>query len=52
MTQKIPENEIVAKGSSPGKSRSNATKVELDLYYMYVNVKYKRTDALTLWYQQ
>ena len=37
MTKKSPENEILAKGNNPLKSRSNATKVELDLYYVKSN---------------
>ena len=32
-----PENEILAKGNNSCKSRSNATKVELDLYYVKTN---------------
>ena len=37
MTKKSPENEIFAKGNNPRKCRSNATKVELDLYYVKAN---------------
>ena len=37
MTKKSPENEILAKGNNLCKSRSNATKVELDLYYVNTN---------------
>ena len=37
MTKISPENEILAKGSKSCKSRSNATKVELDLYYAKAN---------------
>ena len=37
MTKKSPENEILAKGSKSCKSRSNVTKVELDLYYVKAN---------------
>ena len=37
MTKKSPENEIFAKGNNSCKSRSNATKVELDLYYVKTN---------------
>ena len=31
------ENEILAKGNNSCKSRSNATKVKLDLYYVKTN---------------
>ena len=38
MTKKSPENnEILAKGNNSCKSRSNASKVELDLYYDKTN---------------
>ena len=37
MTKKSPENEILAKGNNSSKSRSNVTKVELDLYYVKTN---------------
>ena len=37
MTKKSPENEILAKGNNSCKSRSNVTKVELDLYYVKTN---------------
>ena len=37
MTEKSPENEILAKGNYSCKSRSNKTKVELDLYYVKTN---------------
>ena len=37
MTKKSPENEILAKGNNSCKSRSNATKVILDLYYVKTN---------------
>ena len=37
MTKKSPENEILAKGSNSCKSRSNVTKVELDLYHVNTN---------------
>ena len=37
MTKKRPENEILAKGNNSCKSTSNATKVELDLYYVKTN---------------
>ena len=37
MTMKSPENEILAKGNYSCKTRSNATKVELDLYYVKTN---------------
>ena len=37
MTKKSLENEILAKGNNLCKSRSNATKVELDLYYIITN---------------
>ena len=36
-TKESPENEILAKGNNSCKSRSNATKVELDLYYVKTN---------------
>ena len=32
--EESPENEILAKGSNSYKSRSNVTKLELDLYYV------------------
>ena len=34
MTKKSKENEILAKSNNSCKSRSNATKVKLDLYYV------------------
>ena len=37
MTKKSPQNEILAKGNNSCKSRPNATKVELDLYYGKTN---------------
>ena len=37
MTKKSPENENLAKGDNSCKSMSNATKVELDLYYVKTN---------------
>ena len=37
MTKKSPENEILAKGNNSCKSRSKATKVKLDLYYVKTN---------------
>ena len=37
MTKKSPENEIFVKGNNSCKSRSNGTKVELDLYYAKTN---------------
>ena len=37
MTKKSPENEILAKGNNSFKSRSNATKVKLELYYVKKN---------------
>ena len=37
MTKKSPENEISAKGNNSWRSRSNATKVKLDLYYVKTN---------------
>ena len=37
MTKKSQENEILAKGNYSCKTRSNATKVELDLYYVKTN---------------
>ena len=37
MTKKSPENEILAKGNNLCKSRLNATKVELDMYYVKTN---------------
>ena len=37
MTKKSPENEIFAKGNNSCKNRSNATKVELHLYYVKTN---------------
>ena len=44
MTKKSPENEIFAKGNNSCKRRSNATKVELDLYYVKTNsyMKFQR----------
>ena len=32
--EESPENEIFAKGNNSRKSKSNATKVKLDLYYV------------------
>ena len=37
MTKKSPENEFFAKGNNSCKSRWNATKVKLDLYYVKTN---------------
>ena len=39
MTQKSPENEILAKGNTSNSSKrgSNGTKIELDLYYVKTN---------------
>ena len=37
MTKKSPGNEILAKGNNSCKSKSNATKVKLDLYYVKTN---------------
>ena len=37
MTKKSAEKEILAKGNNSCKSRSNVTKVELDLYYVNTN---------------
>ena len=37
MRKKSSENVILAKGDNSCKSRSNATKVELDLYYVETN---------------
>ena len=37
MTKKRPENEIFAKGNNSFKSKSNAIKVKLDLYYVKTN---------------
>ena len=37
MTKSSLENEILAKGNNSCKSRSNVTKVELDLYYVKTN---------------
>ena len=37
MTKKSPENETLAKGNNSCKSRSNATKVKLDLCYVKTN---------------
>ena len=37
MTKKSPENEFFAKGNNSCKTRSNATKVKLDLYYVKTN---------------
>ena len=37
MIEKSPENEKLAKGNNSCKSRSNATKVKLDLYYVKTN---------------
>ena len=37
MTKRSPENVILAKGSKSCKSRSNTTKVNLDLYYFKAN---------------
>ena len=38
MKKKSPENEIWAKGNDSCKSRSNVTKVELDLYHVKTNL--------------
>ena len=37
MTKERPKNEILAKGNKSCKSGSNATKIELDLYYVSTN---------------
>ena len=37
MTKKKSKNEILAKGNNSCKSRSNTTKVKLDLYYVKTN---------------
>ena len=37
MTKKSPENEFFAKGNNSCKIKSNATKVNLDLYYVKTN---------------
>ena len=37
MTKKSLENEILGKGNNSCKSRSNAIKAELDLYYVKTN---------------
>ena len=37
MTKNSPEKEILAKDNNSCKSRSNATKVEPDLYYVKTN---------------
>ena len=37
MTKKSPENEKFCKGNNSCKSRSNATTVKLDLYYVKIN---------------
>ena len=37
MTKKSPENKIFANGNNSCKSRTNATKVKLDLYYVKTN---------------
>ena len=37
MTKKSQENEILARGNFSGESRSNPTKVKLDLYYVKTN---------------
>ena len=37
MEKKSPENYILAKGYNSSRSRSNVTKVELDLYYVKTN---------------
>ena len=37
MTKKSPENKILAKGSNSCKSKSNATIVTLDLFYVQTN---------------
>ena len=37
MTKKSPENEILAKGNNLCKSKSNATKVGPDLFYVKIN---------------
>ena len=41
MTKKSPENEILAKGNNSCKSRSNATKVKIDLYNVKTNAYMK-----------
>ena len=38
MKKKSPENEILAKGNNSCKRRSNATKVELYLFYVQKNL--------------
>ena len=38
MTKKNPENEVLAKGNDKSKSKSNVTKVELDLYHVKINL--------------
>ena len=35
--EESPENKILAKGNNSIKSRSNATKLKLDLYYVKTN---------------
>ena len=35
--EESPENEILAKGNNSIKSRSNTTKLKLDLYYVKTN---------------
>ena len=37
MTKNSPENKILAKGNNSCKSKSNTTKVKLDLYYVKTN---------------
>ena len=37
MTKESPENEILAKHNNSDKSKSNATKVKLDLYHVKTN---------------
>ena len=37
MTKNSPENEICAKGNNSCKSKTNATKVKLVLYYVKTN---------------
>ena len=37
MAKKNPENIILAKGNNSCKSKSNVTKVKLDLYYVKTN---------------
>ena len=50
MTEKSSENEIFAKGNNSCKSRSNATKVKLDLYYVktnaYTKFQWRKNDTI------